>query len=119
MRTKSNSGRLTGKKLKMAQLLTDPEQKMTVTEMCYVVGIARSTFYQWMDSEEFRTQLDRMIDQYTDGELANVWKALIRKATLGDVNAIKLYFEMKGRYKQELDISGGVVFISGEDEIPE
>ena len=121
MTTKSNNNgtgfKISAKKRALADLLCDPECKMSITDMCYAVGIARSTYYSWLESDEYREYLESVIRRYTDGELPNVWKALVKKASHGNVEAIKLFFEMKGKYRQEIDISGGVVFVSGESDI--
>ena len=39
--------------------------------------------------------MDSLISKFTSSELSTVWKALIRRCSIGDVQAIKLYFEMR------------------------
>lgn len=95
----------------MAELLVNPDCDLSVTEMCNQVGVSRNTFYRWQREPAFHGYVNYLIDSYTDSELANVWKSLIRKAMNGDVQAQKLFFEMKGKYKQQVDISGGAVII--------
>lgn len=106
---------------KMAEMLADPEsERKTITEMCENIGIDRSTYYKhWKDNPRFREYLNELIEKYTDSELSAVWRALIGRCLSGDVGAMKLFFEMKGRYRQQIDINGGVTFISGEDEVAE
>ena len=41
---------------------------------------------------------ENLINRYTDGEVGSVWKALLKKCKSGDIQAIKLYFELKGKY---------------------
>lgn len=106
-----------GKKRKLAELLVNPDCELNITQMCKEIGVSRQTFYVWQNDSEFRAYLNWLIDSYTDSELANVWKALIKKAVSGDVSAQKLYMELKNKYKQELKIDSNVVFISGEEEI--
>lgn len=108
-----------GKKRKMAELLVNPECDLTVAQMCEQVGVSRTAFYNWQKEADFNGYVNYLIDSYTDSELANIWRALIGKAKAGSAEAIKLYFELKGKYKQQVDLNTGVVFISGEDEIPE
>ena len=95
--TKSNKYGLKPKQLKMVQTLADPGFTGTVTELCAQIGVARSTFYDWMGQEQFKACLTDFIGKYADSELAAVWKALIRKCTDGDVQAIKLYFDVRER----------------------
>lgn len=108
-----------GKQRKAAEMLASPEFDGNVSKLCQDLKVARSTFYRWFDNTDFNGYVNWLIEHYTNSELANVWKALIRRAVNGNVEAQKLYFELKGKYKQQLDINGGVVFISGEDEISE
>nr|DAO88757.1 MAG TPA: Helix-turn-helix of insertion element transposase [Caudoviricetes sp.] len=118
---KSNRNRATARisntKRALAEMLCDPECKLSISEMCRSIGIARSTYYKWLADDEYSEYLDKMIDRFTDSELPTVWKALIKRASAGNVEAMKLYFEMKGRYKQEIEVYGGVVFVSGEEDI--
>lgn len=79
----------------MAELLLNPEDRRTKTEKMEEVGVSRKAFYSWMKDKRFVDYLNRQLDQYTDGELAEVWKALINQCKRGNIQAIKLFFEMK------------------------
>ena len=118
MRTKSDNIAFDRKKKMLAERLADPEFTGTIGELCKEVGIARSTFYKWTDDPAYRRYLQELIDKYTDSELAAMWKALISKGISGDVAAMKLYFELKGKYKQQVQMDGVVIF-TGEDNIAE
>ena len=111
------SASLTPKQRRLAELLCDPDFAGNITELCRKVGVARSTFYRLQkNNADFREYVTYLIDSYTDSELAGVWRSLIRKCNTGDASSIKLFFELKGKYRQQVDISGGVVFLTGEDE---
>ena len=90
-------------KIKAAEMLADPtvSSKRKVYE---TLNIPESTFYDWMNKQEFIDMVNEKIDKYTDRELAEVWRSLIKEAKTGDTRAIKLFFELKGKYKQEIDI---------------
>lgn len=105
MGTKSDKLLANGKKKELAELLANPDFNGTITEMCAKVDVARSTFYKWLDEEEFTKYVNGLIDKYTDSELAAIWRALISRAKAGDTQAIKLYFELKGKYKTAVDIN--------------
>lgn len=119
MSAKVNKSGLSETQRKMAEMLADPESEhRTISEICEAVGIDRSTYYKhWRNSEKFRNYVDELIGKYTDSELAAVWRVLIDKCLEGNVNAIKLFFELKGKYKQQVQLDGGVVFITGEDSL--
>jgi hypothetical protein len=113
-----NNLKFSGKKVEVAELLTNPNEILSITEVCSRAGISRNTFYRWMDNPDYRDYINKLIDSYTDSENANIWKALINKAVSGDVAAQKLYFELKDKYRNKVEMSGNVVIFSGEDDIP-
>lgn len=73
----------------------------TVTALCQACGVPRTTFYRWMADPTFLQYLEGLIERYTDGALAEVWKALVRECKRGSVPAMRLFFELKGRFKGE------------------
>lgn len=114
--TKTDKLKLSGKKLHMAELLANPEFDGTNKELYETVGISHDTFYKWIKDEAVISYAEMLIEKYTDGELGPVWKALLQKCRQGDIQAIKLYFELKGKYgkdkKKEDDAEvGGVVMM--------
>lgn len=120
MSTKEDKfGMLSTKQIQMAEMLANPENECkTVSEMCEQVGISRNTYYsRWLNDEKFTSYVDTLITRYTDSELSAVWRALIGQCKIGNVNAIKLFFELKGRYRHQVDVSGGVIFVGGEDKL--
>ena len=108
-----------GKKRKLAELLVNPDCDLTVTEICKQIKVSRQSFYNWQQEADFKGYIEFLIENFTDSELPNAWRALVKKANCGNVEALKLFFELKGKYKQEISIDGGVVFITGEDDIPD
>ena len=95
MATKSNKSGLTVKQKKFAEMLANPDFTGSITDLCLKCGVARSTYYKWMDKPEFTEYVDSLISKFADSELSTVWKALIRRCSIGDVQAMKLYFEMR------------------------
>ncbi len=114
---KSDNIKLSGKKLKMAEMLANPEFMGTNKELYETVGISHDTFYKWIKDDEIISYVDKLVEKYTNAELSAVWKALLIKCKCGDTQAIKLFFELKGRYNQNVNVSGvGIVQIL--DDIP-
>lgn len=96
---------LSKKMKKVAEMLANPDFQGTKTDILREAGVPRSTFYRWLrENQEFTDYVTELVEKYTDGELAFVWKALTGKCQSGDVSAIKLYFELKGKYKLNVDI---------------
>ena len=105
--------KLNRKQMRVAEMLANPACRLTDTEIMAECDVPRTTFYRWLrENEAFILYVNGLIDRYTDAELAKVWKALIRRCEIGDTQAIKLYFELKGKYNQSVNVSGsGVVQI--------
>ena len=121
--TVNNKGyypKVKGKKRKVAEELASPDFDGNITRLCERHNIARSTLYRWYDDMGFNGYVSYLITKYSDSELANAWRALVKKMKTGNVEALKLFFELKGLYKQQVKVSGdAVVFISGEEDIPD
>ena len=113
-----NTG-LSPKQQQMAEMLANPENEHnTISAICEELGISRNTYYSdWLKDKNFTAYVNELVERYTDSELASVWRVLIDKCLEGNVNAIKLFFELKGKYKQQVQLDGGVVFITGEDKL--
>lgn len=108
--------KVTAKQMQVAQMLANPDETLTKREISEACNISRATLYNWLADENFNKYLDSIIYKYTDAEVAEVWKSLCRKAKNGDVNAIKLFFEMKGKYKNQVELSGNITFIDDVNE---
>ncbi len=107
---------LTLKMRKCAEYLTSPDFDGNISKLCEEMNIARSTFYRWQDKPDFKKYINSLIDKYAESELVNVWKAVIKSAKDGNLQALKMFFELTARQNKESQ-NGGVVFISGEDKI--
>lgn len=83
------------KQIKIVGLLLNPEDRRTKETKCQEADIAFSTLWRWMKDERFLKYMNSQIDKYTDSELPEVWRALIAQCKRGNIQAIKLYFEMK------------------------
>ena len=109
----------------MAELLLNPEDRRTKTEKMKDAGVSRKTFYGWMKDKRFVTYLNSQLDQYTDGELAGVWRALINQCMRGNVSAMKLFFELKEMHpdikikKESLEIAKAKAQLNDNGGTPE
>lgn len=83
----------------LCEMLADPEYRlMTKTAMAEKLDVSRQTLYKYLDRQDVRTYTTELVEYFTDGELGNVWKSLVNTCKKGNVNAIRLYFEMKRMY---------------------
>lgn len=92
-----------GKKRKLAEMLCNPDIDMTITDLCNEVGVSRQTFYNWQKEASFNGYVEFLINSFTDSELPAAWKSLVKKMKTGNVEALKLFFEMKGKYKSQVE----------------
>lgn len=111
MKQSGTSTGLSKKQREVAEMLANPDVSANKTEIIKQVGVPRTTLYRWLKDPDFIKYVDSLIDSYTDAELSTVWKALIRRCICGDTQAIKLYFELKGKYKQQVEHSGTEDFV--------
>ncbi len=93
--TKQHKWRPSTKQVAMAALLLNPEDRRTKSEKMKEVGVPHRTFYRWMNDERYIEYIKSRLDRYIDAELADVWRALLAQCKRGNVQAIKLLFEVK------------------------
>ena len=103
--TKDYISVLNPKQLKAAELLADPDFKGTITDLCAEIGVARSTYYKWLDNEEFRHYTGSLIDKYAESDYSRAWKSLMRRVDAGDISALRLYFELQNKVKAAGSVS--------------
>ena len=122
MASKNSKNRTNSKDIlmeKAAEMLANPEVK-TNKEVYESLDIPKSTFYDWRDRQEFIDMVNSKVDKYTDQALPDVWESLIEQATSGSVQAQKLYFEMKDKYRDRKEITGkdgGAIEIDAKKEL--
>lgn len=87
------------RQVEIAQLLLNPEDRRTKKAKIESVGLPERTFYRWLADERFTNYLNSQLEIFTNSELVEVWHALTAQAKRGNVQAIKLFFEMKNLYR--------------------
>lgn len=99
--------------------LVNPKYK-TYGDVAEEANVSERSIYNWLNDDRFVEVLNREIKRFTDAENARVWKSLIREAGKGNVQAIKLYFELKNKYKDRKEITGkdgGPIEIDAKNEL--
>ncbi len=84
-------------------------QGATVTAACKSAGIARSTWYKWLEDPKFAKAVEEAYDQVTD----EIETRLLDRVRTGDTTAI--IFALKGRRRQ---VYGDKREISGPEAGP-
>lgn len=80
-----------------AELLANPDFSGTKEDIAREAGVTRQTLYRWLRNPDFVSLVNSLVSQYADAELAMVWKSLCRRIQSGDMQAIRLYFELRER----------------------
>lgn len=94
------------KQVEAMTMLLDIGTPRTKTEICECLGLSSKTFWGWLKDDKFLNYMQEQISILVKGEVGDVWRALIKKAQAGDVQAIKLFFEMIGEYKDRKELTG-------------
>lgn len=80
-----------------AELLANPDFSGTKEDVAREAGVTRQTLYRWLRNPDFVELVNSLVTQYANAELAMVWKSLCKRIQDGDMQAIKLYFELRER----------------------
>lgn len=107
---------LTPKMRRCAERITSPDFDGNISKLCDELKIARSTFYRWYDKNDFKQYINNLIEKYTESELASIWKTIVESAKKGNLQALKLFFDLKNSQNKN-NTQSAVVFISGEDKV--
>ena len=80
-----------------AELLANPDFSGTKADVAEKAGVTSRTLYRWLRNPDFVSLVNGLVSQYADAELAMVWKSLCKRIQDGDMQAIRLYFELRER----------------------
>lgn len=108
-----------GKKRKVAEALVDPEDERNITELCKDFKISRTTFYNWQKEPEFMGFVNYLVESFTTSIIPKAWKQISKKIDKGDMEAIRMLLEVKGKLQKDTNINNNVVIFAGEEAIPE
>jgi hypothetical protein len=92
--------------VKLADMMINPEDRRTKREKFEEAGVPITTAYRWFKDKNYVEYIKSRLEEVKNSELPDIWKSLILQCKRGNINAIKLYFELNGDYsqKQQIDI---------------
>lgn len=106
------------KQRQVAQALVDPDDVRNVSELCKDFKISRTTFYNWQHDREFIGYVDCLIEHYTTSIVPKAWKEIGKKVEQGNMEAIRMLLEVKGKIQKDSNVNtNNVVIFTGEDDI--
>lgn len=98
----------TPKQIQIARLLLDLEDKRTKTEKCKEAGITISTLNNWQGDPNFVAWLNDTLKICVRSKMADMYKYLETACKRGNVQAIRLWFELAGAINntQKVELTG-------------
>lgn len=105
------------KQRQVAEALVDPEDIRSVSELCKNFEISRTTFYNWQHNSDFVGYVDCLIDNYTSSIVPKAWKEIGKKVERGEMEAIRMLLEVKGKLQSNSQFNNNVVIFTGEEDI--
>ena len=101
---------------KAAEALVDPDDMRSVKELCDDLKISRTTFYNWQKQVEFTGYVKVLIESLTTSIVPKAWKQIAKKIDEGNMEAIRMVFELKGQLAS--GNAQNVIVFTGEDVQP-
>ncbi len=93
--------------IKLADMMINPDDRRTKREKFEDAGVPVTTAYRWFKDKNYVEYIKSRLEEVKNSELPDIWKSLILQCKRGNINAIKLYFELNGDYAQKVDHSIG------------
>lgn len=91
----------TNAEAKLLEVLLDPSNRLkSITDICNLADISRTTYYKLMDKPEFMDFYNRKSAELAKNYLGPVMNAFVREATRGSFQHGKVLLEMAGAYKE-------------------
>ena len=105
--SKKTERALSAKQKRLLQLLENPgscrEMEDSPEALCRAAGVEPADCYSWLCLPPFRLAMERRLEGYIHGELGRVWKILMDLVEQGNIQAIKLYFDLRGRIERQAE----------------
>lgn len=91
---------LTPQQQMAVNILTNPTDRRTLDKKLSGIGISYSTYTAWMRQPGFKNAVEKISEQMLHDNIGNIHTRLVRKADEGDIQAIKLFYGITGRYNE-------------------
>lgn len=90
-------------------IITNPTNRKPLAAKLKMCGIPYSTYRAWLKQPHFMEYISKISEDMLGEHVADVHTRVVEKATGGDIQAIKLYYELTGRHdpqrQQMVDIN--------------
>jgi len=92
------------RQIMLANLLLNMHDRRSIREKLKIVQTSQQQYNAWMRQPQFVEYLRKRGEAMFKGSDHEAYLALTRAVSRGDVNALKLFFEMRGIYTPKLNI---------------
>ncbi len=97
---------LSVRKLRAIDILASPDSvNLKNDEIGAQVGVTGKTISNWKCDPQFQDALQARIRKYAASLLPYAWECL-RERMPKDTQALKLYYQLLGEYKEQMELSG-------------
>ena len=91
-------------------IITNPTNRKPLSSKLKTCGISYATYRAWLKQPHFAQYITKISEDMLGEHVADVHTRVLEKATGGDIQAIKLYYELTGRHdpqrQQMVDLNG-------------
>jgi len=110
-RLKISEWRPSQKQIEAVSIIVNPDERMTVTELCKRVGITRPTWYNWLMDKRFKSYFHAVLNLENESGLLDAWRCLRDSMKKGSVTAAVRYLEVMKMFTPAVNhvISGDTV----------
>lgn len=107
----ATDGLLTPTQIMLANLLMNIGDKRSTREKCELLGVSTQQFTAWMRQPAFAGYLRKRAEHAFSASDYEAYNTLMDQVRGGDMNAVKLFFEMRGIYnpRTQVDINVNVL----------
>jgi len=96
---------LTPTQLLLVNMLLNVEDKKSLRQKLEMLNINMAKYQSWLRDPAFHSYLTMRTEQLFENSDHDAYKSLIQAVMRGDVQAMKLFFEMRGIWSPKLDIN--------------
>lgn len=91
---------LTSEQIIGINVVLTPDTRKSVEKRLKDAGLDYSQWRNWMKDPKFRKTVDQLSEKYLNENMVLAHRALVDKAVGGNVPALRLFYEVSGRYSQ-------------------
>ena len=107
LRQDSSRAILTPKQLLLVNMMLNQHDRRSIREKLELAEVSSQQYYAWLKNPAFKTYLARRAEDLFSSSDHEGYLSLLEVVRGGDVQGLKLFFEMRGKYtpKSQLDVN--------------